>query len=103
VTTYPFGTYAAGWGTSFSAPMVSGTAALMVASNNVQTTTQSTISLAGLTLNLSLPVNLSVPSTQPQVANALKHSDNISAPQLGYGRLDTYEAIKAWRQTMGLK
>jgi len=27
VTTYPFGTYAATWGTSFSAPMVSGGAA----------------------------------------------------------------------------
>src|SRR5262249_22784943 len=26
VTTYPYGTYAAGWGTSFSAPFVSGTA-----------------------------------------------------------------------------
>src|SRR5258708_25555786 len=29
VTTYPFSTYAAGWGTSFSAPFVSGTAALL--------------------------------------------------------------------------
>ncbi len=29
VTTYPFSTYAAGWGTSFSAPFVSGRAALM--------------------------------------------------------------------------
>jgi len=29
VTTYPFSTYAAGWGTSFSAPFVSGSAALM--------------------------------------------------------------------------
>src|SRR5260370_24985093 len=29
ITTYPFSTYAAGWGTSFSAPFVSGWAALM--------------------------------------------------------------------------
>jgi len=103
VTTYPFGTYAAGWGTSFSAPLVTGTAALMVASNNVQTTNQTTLSFGGLTLNISLQCGLSVPSSQLQAANAFKHSDDISAPQLGYGRLDTYEAIKAWRQTMGLQ
>ena len=30
ITTYPFATYAAGWGTSFSSPMVAGTAALLV-------------------------------------------------------------------------
>src|SRR5260370_13133609 len=30
VTTYPFNSYAAGWGTSFSAPFVSGTGALLV-------------------------------------------------------------------------
>jgi subtilisin family serine protease len=29
ITTYPFGTYAAAWGTSFSAPFVSGTVALL--------------------------------------------------------------------------
>lgn len=103
VTTYPFGTYAAGWGTSFSAPLVTGTVALMVAANNVQTSAQTTLSLGGLTLPISLQCVLNIPSSQPQAANALKHADNISAPQLGYGRLDTYEAMKAWRQTMGLK
>ena len=34
ITTYPFGLYAAGWGTSFSSPMVSGTASLLL---NLQT------------------------------------------------------------------
>ncbi|HUL33445.1 MAG TPA: S8 family serine peptidase [Candidatus Eisenbacteria bacterium] len=33
VTTYPFGSYAAGWGTSFSAPMVSGTVDLIRQAN----------------------------------------------------------------------
>jgi hypothetical protein len=30
ITTYPFGLYAAGWGTSFSSPMVAGTASLIL-------------------------------------------------------------------------
>ena len=66
MTTYPWGTYAAGWGTSFSAPFVSGTAALMLGTNGH--------------------------CTSSNVASGLAHAVNISDPQLGYGRLDTYQA-----------
>jgi subtilisin family serine protease len=69
VTTYPWGTYAAGWGTSFSTPFVSGTAALMLGTNGN--------------------------CTSSKVASGLAHAHNISDPQLGYGRLDTHLAVQA--------
>src|SRR5260221_333816 len=69
VTTYPWGTYAAGWGTSFSAPLVSGTAALMLGTN--WNCTYSTVS------------------------SGLAHAASISDPQLGHGRLDTYQAVQS--------
>lgn len=72
VTTYPWGTYAAGWGTSFSAPFVSGTAALMLGKNG------------GCYVS--------------NVANGLAKADWISDPQLGHGRLDTYMAVQFCRQ-----
>jgi subtilisin family serine protease len=76
MTTYPWGTYAAGWGTSFSAPFVSGTVALMVGTN---------------------------PSmTQSQAANALTYVQPISAPTINNRRLDTYKAVQSWRATSGL-
>lgn len=71
VTTYPWGTYAAGWGTSFSAPFVSGTAALMLGRNGSCSTSA--------------------------VASGLAHADNISDPQLGHGRLDSYAALQSCR------
>jgi subtilisin family serine protease len=102
MTTYPFGTYAAGWGTSFSTPLVTGTTALLVASSTVQTGTQTGISLGPLGLSLSLGGNVSAPIWEPQAANALAHSDAISDPQMGHGRLDTYLAVQAWRNSAGL-
>lgn len=69
MTTYPWGTWAAGWGTSFSAPLVSGTAALMLGANGN--------------------------CTPSNVASGLAHADSISDPQLGYGRLDTFLAVQA--------
>jgi subtilisin family serine protease len=68
VTTYPFGTYSAGWGTSFSAPFVSGTAALM---RNVRTD-----------MNQSL------------AAGAVAHAQFVGA-NLGNGRLDLLMALAA--------
>lgn len=69
VTVYPYGTYAAGWGTSFSAPFVSGTVALLRA--------------LGTNLN------------QSSASQAIAHTKYISV-QLGYGRLDVYQAAAAW-------
>jgi subtilisin family serine protease len=69
MTTYPWGTWAAGWGTSFSAPLVSGTAALMLGTNGG--------------------------CTASRVASGLAHADSVSDPQLGHGRLDTYLAVQS--------
>jgi Subtilase family len=66
VSTYPFGTYASSSGTSFSAPLVSGTAALLVDTDN---------------------------SIDPTAAaNAIGHAKYISS-NLDHGRLDTYLAV----------
>lgn len=63
VTTYPFATYAAGWGTSFSAPFVSGGAALL---HNLQAAIGQSAAAAA-------------------VANAVPLDPNL---QLNHGRLD---------------
>lgn len=93
MTTYPFGSYAAGWGTSFSTPMVTGTAALMVASYNAKHS-----GLLGAVLG-----TLSATSFEPQAANALAHTHAISDPAMGHGRLDAYQAVQAWRSNLGLQ
>lgn len=46
VTTYPFSTYAAGWGTSFSAPFVSGAGALLHAIRSAITESESATAIA---------------------------------------------------------
>jgi len=73
ISTYPFGTYAAGWGTSFSAPFVSGAAALL---RNRQS-------------------NINESSAAAAVAHAVP-----IGPDMGHGRLDLVQALQA---TSGLR
>src|SRR5882724_11340813 len=68
ISTYPFGTYAAGWGTSFSAPFVSGAAALL---RNRQSNINET-----------------------RAAAAVAHAVPIG-PDMGHGRLDLVQALQA--------
>jgi len=74
ISTYPGGTYAISSGTSFSAPLVAGTAALM--------------------LNAKSSLN------QSQAASALSHAVQLT-PDLNHGRLDAYQAISAWVNSSG--
>lgn len=69
ISTFPGGTYASASGTSFSAPLVSGTAALM----------------------LSAKPQLN----QAKAASAFSHAIQLT-PDLHYGRLDAYKAVSAW-------
>lgn len=74
VTTYPFGSYAAGWGTSFSAPFASGTAALLV--------------------------ELDSATNQHKAADALGAAIWFS-PEVAHGRLDLPYAIMRRRSAGG--
>lgn len=81
VTTYPFATYAAAWGTSFSTPFVSGVAALMLDAGG------------------SLFTPLRILENESNSSRALAHAKAVGSA-LGNGRLDAYQAITAWRQMM---
>ncbi len=83
ITTYPFATYAAAWGTSFSTPFASGTAALMLDNGG------------------SLLMDPLIFLNQSDSGRSLAHAQAIH-PALGHGRLDTYQAVTAWRQMMGI-
>lgn len=80
MTTYPYQTYAVGWGTSFSAPFVSGTVALMA----------SVASWSSTLLN------------QTTAAQALSHAQPIPETQYGFGVLDTYQAVQSWQGALSL-
>ena len=75
ITTYPFGLYAAGWGTSFSSPMVAGTASLIL---NLQST-----------------------DSQNQAAYAFSHAKFVGL-NMGYGRLNAAWALTSLAPLQGL-
>jgi subtilisin family serine protease len=65
VTTFPGGNYAAGWGTSFSAPMVAGSAALVLQAR---------------------------PTAKPgDILNGLSKTKQIN--DMGYGRIDLFQSL----------
>src|SRR5439155_476902 len=68
ISTYPFGTYAAGWGTSFSGPFVSGAAALL--------------------RNRRSNMN------ESRAAAAVAHAVYVGS-DMGHGRLDLMQALQA--------
>ena len=70
ITTYPFGSFAASWGTSFSTPLVSGTAALLVGMQ---------------------------PGATPSQITTLIGNTKPLTPELGKGRLDAYKVVTAAR------
>jgi thermitase len=68
ITTYPYGTFAATWGTSFSTPFVSGAAALIAGARGATTYTDASWAVA--------------------------HAQQVSG-ELGYGRLDLYQTLRS--------
>jgi len=73
VSTFPGGTYGSASGTSFSSPLVAGTAALL---------------LSGKQQGLN----------QSQAANALANAQPLTS-DLNHGRLNVYQAVSAWINT----
>jgi len=69
ISTFPGGTYGSASGTSFSSPLVAGTAALFLSANP--------------SLN------------QSHATSALSHAIQLT-PDLNHGRLDVYQAVSAW-------
>jgi hypothetical protein len=69
ISTYPGGTYASSSGTSFSSPLVAGSADLLMTAN------------PGL--------------NQANAATAFTHAIQLT-PNLNHGRLDVYQAVSAW-------
>jgi subtilisin family serine protease len=76
VTTYPFGAYAAGWGTSFSAPMVSGGVDLITSANPG--------------------------ASEMQAALAMANAQYLLAVGMGNGRIDLYRAVGSTQKQGGL-
>jgi len=75
ISTYPFGLYAAGWGTSFSSPFVAGTADLIL--------------------------NMQPRDTTPVIAWGISHAKYVG-PNMGYGRLDVYDSLFYLNPLQGL-
>jgi subtilisin family serine protease len=74
ISTFPGGTYAAASGTSFSSPLVAGSADLLLS--------------AKPSLN------------QKSAASAFSHAIQLT-PDLNHGRLDVYQAVSAWVNSSG--
>jgi len=70
ITTYPWASFAAAWGTSFSAPYVSGEAALLVGMQSA--------------------------ASNSQVSSAISHAKRLTL-DLNYGRVDFYQGVQAGR------
>jgi subtilisin family serine protease len=75
ITTYPFGLYAAGWGTSFSSPFVAGTA--------------------------SLVLNMQPHDAQSQAAFAISHAQFVGL-NMGNGRLNVDWTLSSLNPLQGL-
>jgi thermitase len=84
ISTYPFATYAAGWGTSFSTPFVAGTAALF----------QSATSPSWQSANTGW--------NEQMAAQAISNAQPMPGTTCcGYGILNVYQAVNSWEAPRG--